>query len=68
MCRERNGRSVGIEFMNGKQNGRREGKGREEKLTVKVVCKNVRKIHTREKQMELEEWMSKSDCDVCAIN
>ena len=40
----------------------------EEKLTVKVVWKNVRKIRTMEKQMELEEWMKKSDCDVCAIN
>ena len=68
MCRERNGRSVGKEFRNGKQNGRREGKCREEKLTVKVVWKNVRKIRTREKQMELEEWMKKSVCDVCAIN
>ena len=56
------------EFMNGKQNGRREEKYREEKLTVKVGWKNVRKIRTREKQMELEEWMKKSDCDVCAIN
>ena len=50
-------RSVGKEFRNGKQNGRREGKGRVEKLTVKVVWKNVRKIRTREKQIELEEWM-----------
>ena len=33
-----------------------------------VVWKNIRKIRTREKQMELEEWMKKSDCDVCAIN
>ena len=30
--------------------------------------KNVRKIHTREKHMELEEWTKTSDCDVCAIN
>ena len=43
-------------------------KCRVEKLTVKVVWKNVRKIRTREKQMELEEWIKKSDCDVCAIN
>ena len=35
---------------------------------MKVVWNNVRKIRTREKQMELEEWMKKSDCDVCAIN
>ena len=41
---------------------------REDKLTVKVVLKNVRKIRTREKPMELEDWMTKSDCDVCAIN
>ena len=58
----------GEEFRNRKQNGRREGKDREEKLTVKVVWNNVRKIRTREKQMELEEWMKKSDCDLCAIN
>ena len=48
--------------------GEERKKCREEKLTVKVVWKNVRKIRTREKQMELEEWMKKSDCDVCAIN
>ena len=53
MRRERNGSSVGKEFRNGKQNGRREEKCREEKLTVKVVWKNVRTIRTREKQMEL---------------
>ena len=35
---------------------------------MKVVWKNVRKIRTREKQMELEKWMNKSDCDVCVIN
>ena len=35
---------------------------------MKVVWKNVRKICTREKQMELEEGMKKSYCDVCAIN
>ena len=39
-----------------------------EKITVKVVWKNVRKIRTRENQMELEDWMKKSDCDVCSIN
>ena len=48
--------------------GEERKKCREEKLTVKVVWKNVRKIRTREKQMELEEWMKKADCDVCAIN
>ena len=48
--------------------GEERKKCREEKLTVKVAWKNVRKIRTREKQMELEEWMKKSDCDVCAIN
>ena len=48
--------------------GEEREKWREEKLTVKVVWKNVRKIHTRDKQMELKEWMKKSDCNVCAIN
>ena len=68
-CVERGtGEASGKEFRNGKQNGRREEKCTEEKLTVKVLWKNVKKICTREKQMELEEWMKKSDCDVCAIN
>ena len=39
-----------------------------EKSTVKLVCKNVRKIRTREKQIELEVWMKTNECDVCAIN
>ena len=46
--------------------GEESGKGREEKLTV--VWKNVRKIRTRDKQIELEEWIKNSDCGVCAIN
>ena len=41
---------------------------RKNKSTVKLVWKNVRKIRTREKQMELEVWMKKIECDVCAIN
>ena len=32
------------------------------------VWKNVRKIRMREKQLEMEEWMSMYDCDICAIN
>ena len=35
---------------------------------MKVVWKNVRKIRTREKQIDLDDWMQKNDCDVCAIN
>ena len=58
------GKSSGTESRMGEERT----KCREKKLTVKVVWKNVRKIRTREKQMELEEWMKKSDCDVCAIN
>ena len=61
---EASGKSSGTESRMGEERK----KCREEKLTVKVVWKNVRKIRTREKQMELEEWMKKSDCDVCAIN
>ena len=61
---EASGKSSGTESRMGEERK----KFREEKLTVKVVWKNVRKIRTREKQMELEEWMKKSDCDVCAIN
>ena len=38
-------------FSNDQQKGRREEKGREEKRTVIVVWKNVRKIRTREKQI-----------------
>ena len=41
---------------------------RKDKLTVKVVWRNVRKIRTREKQMELDDWMQKNDHDVCVIN
>ena len=56
MCQKRNGRSFGgKEFSIGKQNGRIEEKVREGKLTVKLVWKNVRKIRTKEKQMEVEE-------------
>ena len=35
---------------------------------LRIVWKNVRKIRMREKQLELEEWMSMYDCDICAIN
>ena len=35
---------------------------------MKVVWKNVKKIRTREKQMELDDWMQKNDYDVCSIN
>ena len=45
----------------------REDRGKD-KSTVKVVWKNVRKIRTREKQMELDDLMQNNDCDVCAIN
>ena len=41
---------------------------RNDTSTVKMAWKNVRKIRTREKQMELDDWMQKNDCDVCAIN
>ena len=34
--------------------------------SVKLVWKNVRKIRTREKQLEV--WMKTNECDVCAIN
>ena len=61
---EASGKSSGTESRMGEVRKR----CREEKLTVKVVWNNVRKIRTREKQMELEEWMKKSDCNVCAIN
>ena len=61
---EASGKNSGTESRMGEERK----KCREEKLTVKVVWKNLRKIRTREKQMELEEWMKKSDCDVCAIN
>ena len=61
---EASGKSSGTEGRMGEERK----KCREDKLIVKVVWKNVRKIRTREKQMELEEWMKKSDCDVCAIN
>ena len=35
---------------------------------VKVVWKNERKIMSRVKQMELEEWLRENNCDVCAIS
>ena len=41
---------------------------RKYKSTVKVVWNNVKKIRTREKHMELDDWMQKNNCDVCAIN
>ena len=45
------------------------GKGpRKYKSTAKVVWKNVREIRTREKQMELDDWVQKNDCDVFSIN
>ena len=47
---ETSGRSLGTECRMGEESN----KGREQKLTVKVVWKNVRKIRTREKQMELK--------------
>ena len=33
-----------------------------------IGWKNAMKIRMREKQLELEEWMSVYDCDMCAIN
>ena len=51
-----------------REDGSKEKKWRKEKSTVKLVWKNVRKIRTREKQMELEVCMKKNECDVCAIN
>ena len=39
-----------------REDGSKEKKWRKEKSTVKLVWKNVRKIRTREKQMELEVW------------
>ena len=53
--------------LRGKADQRRE-KCRKEKSTVKLVWNNVRKIRTRKKRMELEVWMKKNECDVCAIN
>ena len=47
-----------------REDGSKEKKRRKEKSTVKLVWK----ICTREKQMELEVWMKKNECDVCAIN
>ena len=35
---------------------------------IHLVWKNVRKIRTREKQMELEQWMKKNESDICVIN
>ena len=35
---------------------------------VKLVWKNVRKIRSREKQMELEDWMSTNGYDICAVS
>ena len=49
-----------------REDGSKEKKWRKEKSTVKLVLKNVRR--TREKQTELEVWMKKNECDVCAIN
>ena len=37
-----------------REDGSKEKKCKKEKSTVKLVWKNVRKIRTREKQMELE--------------
>ena len=51
-----------------REDGSKEKKWRTEKSTVKFVWNNVRKIRTREKHMELEVWMKKNECDVCAIN
>ena len=33
-----------------------------------MVWKNVRKIRSREKQMELEDWMSTNGYDICAVS
>ena len=69
--REEASNDSGKEDRMGAGEGRRikgEKKCRKEKSTVTLVWKNVRKIHTREKQMELEVWMKKNECDVCAIN
>ena len=35
--------------------------------SLRIVWNNVRKIIMREKQLELEEWMSMYDCDICSI-
>ena len=55
---------MGIE----RDEGSKKKKCRKEKSTVKLVWKKVRKLRTREKQMELEVWMKEKECDVCAIN
>ena len=39
-----------------------------EVINRKMVWKNVSKIRTREKQMDLEQWMKKNKCAICAIN
>ena len=49
----------------------REDRSKEKKLRKEVNRKvgvEECKIRTREKQMELEVWMKKNECDVCAIN
>ena len=46
--------------------GSNKNKCGKEKSSVKLVWKNVRKIRTREKQLEV--WMKTNECDVCAIN
>ena len=51
-----------------RKDGSKKNKCKKEKSTIKLVWKNVRKILRREKQMELEMWMKKNECDVCAIN
>ena len=40
-----------------------------DRLNLRIVWKNVRKIRIREgKQLELEEWMSMYDYVICAIH
>ena len=43
-----------------REDGSKEKKCRKDKSTVKWVWKNIRKIRTRKKQMELEVWMKKN--------
>ena len=54
--------------LRGKTVQRRENIEKNDKSTVKVVWKNVRKIRMREKQIELVVWMMKNECDVFAMN
>ena len=49
-----------------REDGSKEKKWRKE-VNRKVGVEEC-KIRTREKQMELEVWMKKNECDVCAIN